>query len=231
MQSPAEPGQPVAVPIERITKFVRQVAHDVRNGLNAIDLQATLITELTTDPEIAAETRKLRGMVSTIAVSLQQLAAHFSTPSPNVITFPAKEVPGAIYDRVAKAFPAETRAVNCTCNLADQNCAIDFELLVSAMCEVFKNAFQFREADAPVQFTARCTPQNFVLEVSEKKETVPSPPERWGVEPLLSTRRGGLGLGLFHARQYLAAQDGRLEQEFTGGQLTTRVFLPLATDG
>ena len=31
------------VPFERIAKFVRQVTHDVRNGLNAMDLQAAYV--------------------------------------------------------------------------------------------------------------------------------------------------------------------------------------------
>ena len=35
-----------AIPLPRVVNFVRQITHDVRNGLNAIDLQAAFIAEI-----------------------------------------------------------------------------------------------------------------------------------------------------------------------------------------
>ena len=54
-------------------------------------------------------------------------------------------------------------------------------------------------------------------------------PETWGREPLVSTRRGGYGIGLFHARRLLAAHGGRsceFSHDPAAAQLTTRIFLP-----
>jgi len=42
-----------------VAKFVRQLTHDVRNGLSAIDLETAFIAEIATDEEVLAETRKL----------------------------------------------------------------------------------------------------------------------------------------------------------------------------
>jgi nitrogen-specific signal transduction histidine kinase len=64
----------------------------------------------------------------------------------------------------------------------------------------------------------------------EGKSAVPSLPESWGVEPLISTRRGGFGMGLFCARRILAVHQGRIESTFDPAAqlLTTRLCLPLA---
>ena len=55
------------VPLERVAKFIRQITHDVRNGLSAVDLEAAFIAELIADPEATEELRRLRGMVTATA--------------------------------------------------------------------------------------------------------------------------------------------------------------------
>jgi nitrogen-specific signal transduction histidine kinase len=69
-----------------------------------------------------------------------------------------------------------------------------------------------------------------VIELLEGKTSLPSAPETWGCEPLVSTRRSGFGMGLFFARRVLAAHQGEVRFTFDPGaeQLTTRVSLPLA---
>ena len=69
-----------------------------------------------------------------------------------------------------------------------------------------------------------------VLELREEKSAIPAPPETWGLEPLVSTRRGGYGMGLFHARRILAGHDGTVTFAFDPAAqlLTTRITLPLA---
>ena len=64
----------VTVPLDRLSKFIRQVAHDVRNGLNAVDLGAALVAELAADSEAAEEARRMRTSVAGAAGTLQRLA-------------------------------------------------------------------------------------------------------------------------------------------------------------
>jgi nitrogen-specific signal transduction histidine kinase len=69
-----------------------------------------------------------------------------------------------------------------------------------------------------------------VVELIEPKSSVPSAPETWGLEPLVSTRRSGFGMGLFQARQIIDLHGGEMTFTFdqTRQRLTTRVALPLA---
>ena len=62
----------------RLVNFVKQVTHDVRNGLNAIDLQSAYIAEIAGEGELAEELGKLRKMVSHVTDDMRDLSARFS---------------------------------------------------------------------------------------------------------------------------------------------------------
>lgn len=234
MSKPVQPAQNdvVAIPLDRLSKFVRQVSHDVRNGLNAIDLQATLMAELTSDPECASEAQKLRGIVAKVAQSMQQLSGYFGQLSTNFIDCPAGELIHALHDRLGREFGDKMRDVSWNADVpASAVVDIDFEQLTAALTELLKNAFEFRDGGAAIAFNAHINDGKLALEVAETKAAVPSPPAQWGAEPLISTKRGGLGLGLFHARRIIAAHRGELRQNHDNGRLVTQVLLPLKSDG
>ena len=68
------------VPWENFVKFVRQLSHDLRNQLNATELQSALIAELTNDAELKSEIRRLRELVSQLGATLQSLSASVAEP-------------------------------------------------------------------------------------------------------------------------------------------------------
>ena len=68
------------VPWENFVKFVRQLSHDLRNQLNAAELQSALIAELTNDAELKSEIRRLRELVSQLGATLQSLSASVAEP-------------------------------------------------------------------------------------------------------------------------------------------------------
>ena len=39
------------MPFDRVAGLVRHLTHDIRNGLNTLDLQASFLQEIVTDPE------------------------------------------------------------------------------------------------------------------------------------------------------------------------------------
>jgi len=71
----------VSVPLERVAKFIRQLTHDVRNGLSATDLEAAFIEEISDDQEVLAEVRKLREMISDTAKMLRGISQYFQPAS------------------------------------------------------------------------------------------------------------------------------------------------------
>ena len=51
------------IPWDNFIKFVRQLSHDLRNQLNAAELQAALIGELTSDEELKLEARRISHVI------------------------------------------------------------------------------------------------------------------------------------------------------------------------
>jgi K+-sensing histidine kinase KdpD len=206
------------------------VTHDVRNGLNSIDLQAAYLAELISDAESKEELTRLRSLVQNTARQLQALSSNFWTSGPNFVTYSAKILVEDLQDRLKKNFPEKAGHIDWTVDLAEEVVSVDIEMLFGALHRIFDNAFLFTKPDERIAAHARIEDDRFVLEILEPKEAVASEPSTWGEEPFVSTRRGGYGLGLFRARGFLAVQDGELHIVHDSGRalLSTRVSLPLA---
>jgi len=99
------------VPWENFVKFVRQLSHDLRNQLNAAELQSALIAELTNDAELKSEIRRLRELVSQLGATLQSLSASVAEPRPAALPYAAKDFVADIQKKVAHEFPEKAQAV------------------------------------------------------------------------------------------------------------------------
>ena len=86
--TPIRFDQTLSVPLPRVINFVRQVTHDVRNGLNAIDLQAAFVAELAGDGEVGEELGKLRKMVCHVTKDMQELSSRFGELRPTMMEYP-----------------------------------------------------------------------------------------------------------------------------------------------
>lgn len=61
-----------------LVAFVRQLSHDIRNHLNAAELQAAYLSELAQDAEIKNEVKRLREMVAEVSKALQSVTSKMS---------------------------------------------------------------------------------------------------------------------------------------------------------
>lgn len=220
----------ITVPFERVANLVRQLSHDFRNGLNTLDLQAAFLQELVTDPEALPEVKRIRTMVSGTAKTIQALSAPFSLGQAHCVTYSAKILVEDFRSRLLAVLPEEAPQIAWKETLGEEAITVDLEMIFRAFSEVFKNAVHFHESGRKISARAFTQEGRFVLELQEGKSALPSPPETWGCEPLVSTRRGGFGMGLFSARRILALHQGTLDfaYEPAVGRLTTRLALPLA---
>lgn len=222
------------VPLNRIAGFVRQVTHDVRNGLNSMDLQAAYLNELLTDPETIDELRRLRGLIQTTARQLQTLSSNFWTGTPNLVTYSAKILIEDLRDRLQKTFAesaAKLEKIAWKVDLGEEAVAVDIEMLFGALTRLFENALDFSEPNAEVTAHAFAANGRFILDLTETKSKAPTTdPETWGDDPFTSSKRGGYGLGIFRAKTLLSVQSGELQISYESGSnlLRTRVSLPLA---
>src|SRR5205823_7693558 len=126
------------VPWENFVKFVRQLSHDLRNQLNAAELQSALIAELTNDAELKSEIRRLRELVSQLGVTLQSLSASVAEPRPTALPYAAKDFIAGIQKKVAHEFPEKAQAVKWEVLSADGTLNIDPELTEWAAAELLQ---------------------------------------------------------------------------------------------
>ena len=226
-------GDTVLVPFDRVAAFVRHFSHDVRNTLNAMDLQTAFAVEIATDPEVVEELKKVRSMINQSARMLQGVSNNFWLNEPNLIEYSARILVEDLRDRMSRLLPEHTAQIEWTNDLQEEKIAVDLEMLCSATGELLKNAFHFGEPGHRVAVRASVADGQFALELREPRKSVASPPESWGREPLLSSRRGGYGLSLFHARAILKAHAGdiAITHDPVAALLLTRVSLPVASSG
>ena len=230
-QSQVEGKENPEIPFERVGNFIRQVSHDVRNNLGSMDLQAAYAAELITDGEAAAEVGKLRGMIASTAKLLQTISRNFQTPKPNLVTLSAAILLEDFRERFEKLHPEEAARMEWTVELGDEMISVDIEMIFNVLLECCRNAFYFHEGDQTVNARAFATGEELLIELRQQRAVIALPAQTWGRAPLVSTRRGGYGLGLFLVRQILAAHGGDLEFIHLADEatLTARVRLPLAT--
>ncbi|MDD5348769.1 MAG: hypothetical protein PHQ12_01030 [Chthoniobacteraceae bacterium] len=228
MNPPLQPIESV-VPLERVAKFVRQLTHDVRNGLSAIDLETAFIAEIAEDEEVLVETRKLREMIAETAKMLRAVSQHFQSVSIHAIPWAAATVMEELRKRLQTEFPEDAGRIAVEHYFAAETLRIDLLQTLGAVVAIVRNALEFGDGTAPLRLTGEMRDGVAVLELSEPKTAFEPdlPPEQWGTLPLYSTRPGGYGLGLYQARQITQAQGGGMEIQWTGQALVTRMTLPL----
>jgi light-regulated signal transduction histidine kinase (bacteriophytochrome) len=74
-----------------LRKFVGQLNHDLRNHLNAIELQAACLNETAREAETASEIKRLREMTGDLCNHLQRLSASLAGIQPNTMGYLAAE--------------------------------------------------------------------------------------------------------------------------------------------
>ena len=106
---------------------------------------------------------------------------------------------------------------------------MDYTLLMGALMELTRNAIYFREGDNAIHITAWNEKGNVVFEVRQARSRPAAPADQWGREPLVSSRRGGYGLGLFYVRRIMEALGGEFDAGYddTAGEVKARLALPI----
>jgi K+-sensing histidine kinase KdpD len=230
-EAKAEPAESEGqVPWENFVKFVRQLGHDLRNHLNAAELQSALISELTNDAELKSEIRRLRELVSQLGTALQSLSASVAEPRPTALPYAAKDFVADMQKKIAHEFPEKGQVVKWKTSPANATLNIDPELTEWAAGELFRNAFHHGLAADEVQAQASVEGDWFTFSIREaKKEEMD--PAQW-TQPLQNVSHGHYGLGLRRARRIIAAQGGELTTKFDPASrtLTSTITLPCSNE-
>ena len=229
---PENQSDSLSVPWVDTVRFVQQLSHDLRNHLNAIELQSAYISELDGGAELKGEITRLREMISGLTAVLQKLTG-LGEVKPNLISYRASDFVEDLRKTIAHEFPKESAEIPWDIQAGDAMLNIDPQLLQQAFSEVFANAFQHDRGKGALIATARIDGKRFVFTLREPKARFESSTENWGREPFRRITRGHYGLGLNRVRVIMEAHGGEMHAEYDpkGSTLLTTLTLPLERGG
>ena len=157
------PTDSLAVPWSDTVRFVRQLSHDLRNDLNAIELQSAYIGELTQDQELTSEIKRLREVVSGLNSTLQLLSRAVGEVTPNLITYPAGDFLADMRTQIERNFSKENHEITWDVQLQDAMLNIDPQLFQEVFVELFANAFQHDRGKGALVASARISDGRFLF--------------------------------------------------------------------
>jgi K+-sensing histidine kinase KdpD len=221
----------LTVPWSDTVRFVRQLSHDLRNNLNAIELQSAYIGELTQDQELTSEIKRLREIVSGLNSTLQLLSRAVGEVAPNLVSYPASEFLADMRTQIERNFSKENNEITWDVQLQDGMLNIDPQLFQEVFVELFANAFQHDRGKGAVVARASIGDGRFRFSVYEPKAVFSSDTQNWGREPFRNIRQRHYGLGLNRVRAIIEAHGGKLEAQYDPktATLVSTVTLPVSS--
>jgi len=218
------------IPWADTSHFIRQLSHDLRNDLNAIELQSTYISELEKTEELKGEIKRLRQMVSNLASTLQHLSRAVGEIAPNPIPYRASDFIEDLRSHIEHDLPKESAEITWDIQLGDAMLNIDPQLLQEVFSELITNAFLHDRGKGPIIAAAKIADARFLFTFHEPKSRFDSPTQNWGREPLRKTTQRHYGLGLNRTRAIVEAHGGKLHAQYDPNvsALITTLTLPLA---
>jgi signal transduction histidine kinase len=153
-----------------IVKFVRQLAHDLRNDLNAAELQSAYLIEIAESGEVQDEIKRLRGMIAEVGAHLQSLTVALGQPRLTEMPYSAKDFSDDLRQKLATDYPNESAKVEWDIEPGDATLEIDPQLLLPALLELFANAFRHVPTDGAISATARTDKGRFIFTMREPKK-------------------------------------------------------------
>lgn len=234
-RKPADaPAAELQVPMPDIVRFIRQLSHDLRNHLNAAELQAAFLKEIVEDGEAKEEVQRLRAMVSELGAALQKLTALIA---PVKLTLMEYEVSAFVEDlqhKVETTLAEKAAEFEWQTEPTSASFEIDPQLLQQALLELCTNALTHARGDGRITAHAATGDREFVFTLREPKTSAfDQSTEAWGREPFKVMKHGHYALGLHRARSIIEAHQGKLTASYDsdGSVLTTTVSLPTVHAG
>jgi K+-sensing histidine kinase KdpD len=215
-----------------VVRFIRQLSHDLRNHLNAIQLQSAYIAELEREQELKGEIKRLQEMISGMTSTLQLLSKTVSEVRPSLISYQAADFMEDLRTKIDHDFSGESTNITWDIQLGEAALNIDPQLLQEAFTELLANAFRHNRGEGALVATAKMDKNRFLFALQEPKNRFDSPTGGWGHEPLRKISQGHYSLGLNRVRAIVEAHGGGMYAQYNPkvSALTTTLVLPVSGD-
>lgn len=211
-----------------VVSFLRQLSHDIRNHLNAAELQAAYLGELAESAEMKAEVKRLREMIAEVSRALQSVTSKTGGIPTTRIPYRCADLIEDVKQKLASLGKADETKWDV--HVGDAKVEIDPQLMQEALLELFSNAALYRSGDDVLLASAKITNGNLDFTLREPKKGFDAYTKNWGREPMRKIGRGHYGLGLNRVRIIVEAHGGSFgaKYDLKASALVTRVTLPLA---
>lgn len=213
------------IPWSRVAAFVRQYTHDIRNGLNSLDLEASFLQDLVPDGEAGTSAARMRKQVRELAQQLRTLSTIVQEPSPIIGKLPAKSLMKIWREKHASISDAPEVIWHDQLGAEQVDVDVDVEFMAAAFNELLLNAMAFSPG-AVLKISARSENGRVIFEMKEpKKEPVET--LSWG-QPFAALRHDHYGLGLWSAKRLLKTCNASFIQDYLPAEscLLTQIILP-----
>jgi len=212
--------------LQKLALFIRQHTHDLRNELNGLELEATLLADIVPGGEAAECVVRIRGQIRRVAADMHRLAAKFIGPRPTIAPYAARDLFLIWQDQLAALDPAPAVQWGEAPGTGQVN--VDAEELAEVFRELLANAQRFGTG-GPLSAAAHVEDRQIVFELREPKDA-PLETAGWGSAPFASMRHGHYGLGLWDAQRTIAANGGEVQRRFAQDtmELSTTLLFPIA---
>jgi K+-sensing histidine kinase KdpD len=214
-----------------VVRFIRQLSHDLRNYLNAIELQSAYINELEREDELKSEIKRLREMISRMTSSLESLSKAVSEVKPNLISYRAADFVEDLRKKIDHDLSGESAEINWNIQLGDAMLNVDPHLLQEAFTELFANAFRHNRNKGTLVAIAKMDNNQFLFTLGEPKGRFDLATDNWGREPLRKISQGHYGLGLNRVRAIIKAHGGEIHAQYNPKASVFTTTLALPTSG
>jgi signal transduction histidine kinase len=218
------------IPWSDVVHFVRQLSHDLRNDLNAIELQSAYISELEKEEELKGEIKRLREIVSGATSTLQRLSRAVGEVTPNRIAYRGVDFMQDLRSKIEHDFPKESAEISWDIELGEAMLNVDPQFLEEAFTELFANAFRHDRGKGPLLAKAKIDNKRFLFTLQEPKPRFNLSTQDWGREPLGKISNRHYGLGLNRVRAIVEAHGGELHAQYDPNvsALITTLALPMS---
>jgi K+-sensing histidine kinase KdpD len=227
--TPDDPSDLLSIRWSDAVRFIRQLIHDLRNHLNAIELQSAYISELEGTENLKAEIKRLREMISGLTLALQKLSRKLGDVKSDLISYPASDFVEDLRKKIAQEFSNKRPEINWDVQPGNAVMNIDPQLLQEAIMELFANAFRHDRGKRALVAKVTVDENQFIFTLHEPKERFESSTVNWGREPLRNISHGHYGLGLNRVRIIMEAHGGEMHAQYDpkSATLATTLTLPL----
>jgi len=213
-----------------VVEFIGQLNHDLRNHLNALELQSAFVAEIVEGAEAKQEIKRLRELSAELGAHLQKLSASLAKIRPSVMAYSAREFVEDLRAHFTSEQPEHAAEVEWEVSLGAEASEIDPQLLTEAFSELLANAFTHSRGAGPIIFEAKSGKNAVEFVLREPKTQFEGTTEGWATRPLTKVRHGHYALGLFRARSIFEAHHATFRAQFNPATslFRTTVSLPRA---